>query len=120
MPGTFPRLRTNAIAQYPASRRVRFQSQILRFVDGAVQRYRDSSGPLREWEIHLDQLDENEMAAIEQFFAVNQGCFGNFSFVDPWNGQTYPNCSFANTDLTLISLAEMKGRTTFVVKENRA
>jgi hypothetical protein len=62
----------------------------------------------------------NRAGRCEQFFEANQGRFGNFSFVDPWNGQTYPNCSFGNTDLALISLAEMKGRTTFVVKENRS
>jgi len=120
MPGTFPKLRTNAVAQYPASRRVQFQNQVLRFVDGTAQRYRDSSGPLRQWEIRLDQLNEGEMAAIEQFLADNQGCFGSFSFADPWDGQVYEACSFGNDALGLISEAEMNGRTSFTVKQNRS
>ncbi len=119
MPGTFPRLRTNALAQYPAIRTLRFRNQVVQFVDGTAQRYRDSSGPLREWDIHVEQLDESELAAIGQFFAENQGAFGDFSFTDPWSGQTYPNCSFASDALGLTSLAEMQGRTSFTVKQNR-
>ena len=119
MPGTFPKLRTNAVAQYPATRTVQLQNQVLQFVDGTSQRYRDASGPLQQWQIRLDQLDEREMAAIEQFFWDNQGGFGNFSFTDPWDGQIYPNCSFASGGLNLTSLAEMKGRTWFTVRQNR-
>ena len=119
MPGTFPRLRTDAVAQYPASRRIQFQNQVLRFVDGTAQRYRDSSGPLRQWEIRLDQLNEDEMAAIEQFLADNQGSFGSFSFTDPWDNELYAACSFASDALSLICEAEMSGRTSFTVRQNR-
>ena len=119
MPGTFPKLRTGALAQYPATRSVRFQNQVIQFVDGMAQRYRDSSGPLQEWQIQLDLLDESEMAALDQFFADNQGAFGSFTFTDPWDGQSYTNCSFVNGDLTLISLAEMHGRTVLTIRQNR-
>lgn len=115
----FPTLRTNAVAQYPATKSLHVQNQVLRFLDGAAQRYRDSSGPLRQWEIRLDQLDEGEMAAIEQFFTDNQGRFGSFTFTDPWDGQAHPDCSFASDELGLVSLAEMKSRTAFKVIENR-
>jgi hypothetical protein len=116
---TFPKLKTGAVAQYPATRSPRFQNQVLRFIDGADQRYRDSAGVLHQWEIHLDDLDEREMAAVEGFFSDNQGCFGNFAFTDPWDGQTYPNCSFAGDKLDLISLMEMRGRASLKVIENR-
>jgi hypothetical protein len=89
-------------------------------MDGKSQRYRDSSGPLRRWEIRLDRLDETEMAAIEQFFAENQGGFGTFEFTDPWDGQTYTNCSFTNDDLGMTSLDERKGQTAVAVKQNRS
>jgi len=120
MPGTFPKLRTNAIAQYPATRTLQFQNQVLRFVDGTAQRYRDSSGPLRAWQIRLDQLDDNEMAAIGQFFEDNQGEFGGFTFTDPWDGLAYANCSFGTGDLGLTAIAEMQGRASFTVRQNRA
>lgn len=120
MPGTFPRLKTNAIAQYPAVRTLRFQNQVLRFVDGSAQRYRDSGAPLRQWEIRLDRLDEGEMAAIGQFFSENQGEFGSFTFTDPWDGQAYTNCSFSGANLGVTAIAEMHGRTSLAVRQNRS
>jgi len=94
-------------------------NQMLRFVDGSSQRYRDYQGPVHQWEIHLDQLDEGEMAALEQFFLENQGRFGSFAFTDPWDGQVYPDCSFASDNLGLSGLSVMRGRTSFRVTENR-
>ncbi|MBZ5724877.1 MAG: DUF2460 domain-containing protein [Acidobacteriia bacterium] len=116
---TFPKLKTSAVAQYPATKSVRFQNQTLRFVDGAEQRYRDSAGPLHQWEIRLEELDESEMAAIEEFFAANQGRLGSFAFTDPWDGHAYANCSLASDELTLRALAEMRGKTSLIVSENR-
>jgi hypothetical protein len=120
MAGTFPKLSTRAVAQYPARRTVQFQNQVLRFIDGAVQRYQDSSGPVRQWVIRLDHLEEREMAAIEHFFSDNQGCFGNFEFTDPWDGTVYPTCSFASDALDVTSMAEMNGQTSFTVRQNRS
>lgn len=117
---SFPKLRTDAVAQYPATKSIRFENQAVRFLDGAEQRYRDSSGPLHQWEIRLDQLDESEMAALEQFFAACQGRFGSFAFTDPWDGHVYPDCSFSTDELNLTSLDEMNGRTSLSLRENRA
>jgi hypothetical protein len=117
---TFPSLKTGAVAQYPATRRIRYQNQALRFVDGTEQRYRDCAGPLRRWEISLSQLDEAEMAALEEFFAANQGASGNFVFVDPWDGATYPSCSLEGDGLGLETVAEMSGATSLTLIENRS
>lgn len=95
------------------------RSQSLRFVDGTSQRYRDYRGPVRQWEIRLDQLDEGEIAVLDRFFRESQGRFGNFAFTDPWDGQVYPNCSFADDALGLLSVEDLKGRTSFRVRENR-
>jgi hypothetical protein len=116
---TFPKLKTNAVAQYPATRAFRYQNQVLRFVEGVEQRYRDSAGPLHRWEIRLQALDESEMAALEQFFFDNQGCFGNFAFTDPWDGTQYADCSLASDELDLTAMAEMQGKTALIVIENR-
>ena len=118
MPPTFPRLRTNAIAQYPATQRVAFRNQVVRFIDGTDQRYRDSNRARRRWEIRLDQLDEGEITAVEQFFLSQQGRFATFTFSDPWDEQVYSSCSFENDELSVISLAELKGQTSFIVVEN--
>ncbi len=116
---TFPILKTNAVAQYPATRRLEFRNQILRFVDGGEQRYRDCASPLHQWEIRLDQLDEGEAAAIEEFFVANQGTFGTFGFTDPWDGRVYENCSLEFDSLEMTTVAEMWGRTVIRVRENR-
>ena len=116
---TFPPLKTGAVAQYPATRTFRLQNQILRFLDGTDQRYRDSAGPLYAWEIRLNQLDETEMASLQAFFLANQGSFASFAFTDPWSGQVYSNCSLASDDMNITSLAEMQGKTSLVVIENR-
>ena len=50
-------------------------------------------GARLEWDIQLSQLDEGELAAIEEFFLASQGAFGSFSFTDPSDGTVYDNCS---------------------------
>ena len=115
---TFPKLKTTAIAQYPLARREQFQNQTVRFVDGREQRYRDSAGARLEWEIQLSQLDEGELAAIEEFFVANQGAFGSFSFTDPWDGKVYDNCSVAGDGLELVTAGEMRGSTKLTVVRN--
>ncbi|MGB9454715.1 MAG: DUF2460 domain-containing protein [Bryobacteraceae bacterium] len=115
----FPTLKTSAVAQYPATKAVTFQNQVVRFVDGSEQRYRDCAGPLHQWVIRLNELDETEMTALEQFLESNQGSFGSFSFTDPWDNHTYNNCSFASDAMDLTSMEEMRGQTSVTVKENR-
>jgi hypothetical protein len=116
---TFPNMKTSAVMQYPARRSVRYQNQAVRFVDGTEQRYRDSAGPLRQWEIRLDLLDERELGELEGFFAANQGNFGTFDFIDPWNGQSYKNCRLASDEMRLTASGEMRGSTLLVVREER-
>ena len=115
---SFPTLKTNAIAQYPGARREKFQNQTVRFVDGSEQRYRDSGSARMQWEIQLSQLDEGELAAIEEFFLMSQGAFGSFSFTDPWDGHVYDNCSVGADALTLSSEGEMRGSTKLTVVRN--
>src|SRR5258708_4245833 len=116
---TFPKLKTDAVAQYPLARRVVFQNQSLTFVDGTQQRYRDGASDLLGWEIRLADLDEGELAAVEEFFLANQGAFGSFAFTDPEDGQVYPNCSLEADGLDVITVGEMRGSTTLTVVQNR-
>ena len=116
---TFPSMKTSAVTQYPARRRMRYQNDKLRFVDGTEQRYRDCAGPLREWKIRLDLLDEGEMAALEGFFAANQGAFGTFTFTDPGSGEAYENCSLAADRIEMTASGEMRGATSLIVREGR-
>ena len=115
----FPQLKTQAVAQYPATRTVQFQNQVLRFLDGHEQRYRDAAGPLHRWVIRLDELDEGELAQIDVFFLNNQGRFGTFIFVDPWDGTSYASCSVATDELKLLTTEPMRGQASLTIVENR-
>jgi hypothetical protein len=115
----FPILKTGAVAQYPAWRSLRFQNEAVRFLDGSEQRYRDSAGPLRQWEILLDRLDATELAEIEEFFRDQQGRYGSFRFVDPWDECEYQDCSLEVDELPVTVVEEMQGATTLTVVENR-
>jgi phage-related protein len=117
---TFPRLKSDAVMQYPATRRQRFASQVVRFVDGSEQRYRDLGAPLKIWEIRLDLLDEAELTALEDFFLANQGAFGSFAFTDPWDGTEHADCSLDQDAFALALSGEMRGATGLVVRENRS
>lgn len=116
---TFPRLKTDAVMQYPAGRGFQYGNSVLRFLDGAEQRYRESSAPLRAWRIRLDLLDEAELAALEAFFVTSQGRFGSFAFLDPWDDVTYPDCSLDQDDFTFDLVDEMRAQATLVVRQNR-
>jgi len=116
---TFPRLKTDAVAQYPARRTLEFRNEAVRFVDGSAQRYRDSARPLRRWEITLQGLDEGELAALDEFFSLMQGRNGAFAFTDPWDGQVYENCSFADGTLALNASGEAQGAASTTIVENR-
>lgn len=115
----FPKLKTNAVAQYPAAKTVQFRNQALRFVDGSEQRYRDAASALHRWEIRLSVLDETELAAVESFFTTNQGRFGSFSFTDPWDESVHGDCSVESDEMTIISASELNGRTSLTIVENR-
>jgi phage-related protein len=107
----FPTLKTGAILQYPAQKAVRFSSVVLRFTDGAEQRFRDFQAPLRRWMIRLDLLDQTELHVLREFFRAQSGAAGTFTFTDPWDSTVYLNCSFENGEMTEELLDEMKGKT---------
>jgi len=116
---TFPTLKTGAVAQYPATKTLRFQNQVLRFVDGGEQRYRDSNGALHQWVIHLDALDESELSGLERFFESNRGRFASFAFTDPWDGKQYANCSLSSDEMELTATGELRCQSSLTVIENR-
>lgn len=117
--GEFPLLKSGVVAQYPLARSVECATEVLRFVDGSEQRFRKHGAPVRTWVIRLDLLEEEEMAAIEEFFQSEQGRTGNFAFTDPRDGSTYPSCSLASDSVELSFDEPGRGSTVLVVRENR-
>ncbi len=92
MPGTFPPLRTAAVAQYPLDRRVERGVEQLEFLSLARQVYRERSS--RRWVITLEMLDASEVVALRDFFDQQRGRWGTFTFTDPSDG-SQRQCSFA-------------------------
>jgi hypothetical protein len=116
----FPLLSTGAVTQYPSSRVVEAPVRVLRFLDGREQRFPGTRGPGRRWVIRLSCVNDSELAAIEAFFAAQQGRAGSFSFIDPWDGVVYPDCSFDDDELSLVLAGEDLGAVTVVIRENRS
>ncbi len=106
--------------QYPAQRRVEFSTLALRFVDGTEQRFRNYPAALHRWQIQLHLLDQAELHKIQEFFRAMAGRAENFTFTDPWDGKTYPSCSFGGDDLTAILSGEWSGEALLTVLENRS
>ncbi len=116
----FPALKTGAVIQYPADHVTSFSTQVIQFVDGTEQRFRDFGSPLRRWVIRYDQLDEREITALRGFFRAQRGAAGTFSFTDPWDATEYASCSLENDEMVEDFMDAGRGRTTLVVKENRS
>jgi hypothetical protein len=96
---TFPVLSTGAVAQYPLSRGTSYHVDTVRFMDGSRQQCLVLGKRLRRWLISLSQLNELELASLEQFFDNVQGNAQLFTFVDPLSGESVPNCRLGNSSM---------------------
>lgn len=114
----FPILRTGAVAQYPLQSGPSYSTRIARFVDGNEQRAPEFAQPLRRWVVQLTLLDESELSAIESFFRLHWGSNETFSFTDPGNSQTYPECSIEGDDLEWHQYGYNDARTRIIIREN--
>ena len=56
---------------------------------------------------------------MEAFFLAEQGGYGTFSFVDPWDDTEYTDCSLENPDAFFDYTGFHDARTRLVVRQNR-
>jgi uncharacterized protein DUF2460 len=115
----FPTLATGAVLQYPAEKQLRYTTGVTRFLDGSEQRFRDFSDSIKYWVVNLQLLTEQELRQVQDFFDNQQGKFGIFTFIDPWDQTTYSNCSFATDSLDADYVDESRGRYTLVIRNNK-
>jgi hypothetical protein len=115
---SFPQLRTGAIAQYPSQKQIAFPTIVSRFIDGSEQRFRSAKGPERRWMIRLSQITAEEMAALEEFFETVQGRFGSFTFIDPWDGTEYPDCSLDSDEFGSNAASDWRWATKLIIRSN--
>lgn len=115
---SFPLLSTGAVAQYPLTRGTSFAVETILFLDGTGQRSMTRGKKLRRWQVSLSQLDEAELQSVEQFFEGVQGNFGVFTFVDPYTGESVPNCRLSNPSVVTQYLASGSGKATVWIEES--
>lgn len=113
----FPRLQTRAITQYPAGSGSTRRTEVLRFVDGTEQRFRQWPGARRHWVVRLDLLDEAEVDELRRFFEAQSGRFGRFIFVDPWTNEEIENCAFGSDSMEIDFRSENRAAATIVIVE---
>lgn len=89
---TFPLLSSGAATQYPTTVTNGQGVQVVRFLDGSDQRYLNQGRTFRQWQIHLDLLNDTEIAQVEAFFVAQSGNYSVFTFPDPISGTDIPNC----------------------------
>jgi hypothetical protein len=116
----FPTLCSGAVAQYGSDQTRTYSTNVCRFVDGKEQRFPRYGISLKQWLIRLDQLNDDELSKLEDFFVQMSGPQGQFQFTDPWDGTQYPSCSFGQDSLSLEFHSVSRGRVTLSIKENRS
>jgi hypothetical protein len=117
---SFPLLKTGAIAQYPFVSQTQFATDVVRFIDGAEQRFRRYPSPLRRWTVRLDFLDEGELGAAIQFFRAQRGASGTFDFTDPADGTVYPGCYFVSDVIQTAQDAQGRCATVLAIQQDRS
>jgi hypothetical protein len=112
----FPRLNSDATAQYPLSRIMRRRVRTLTFLDGGEQRYAvERQG--RRWVVDLALLTEEEAARIDEFARQYFDTLEPFSFVDPVDGQQFPKCALEGGEHWLRADGEGRQATRLVIAE---
>ncbi len=91
---TFPTLNTGSVTQYPLGINTGQGAEVILFLDGTDQRYLTQARTLRQWQIRLELLNDEEMQQLEAFFIAQQGDYSTFDFPDPYSGALVPNCRF--------------------------
>ncbi len=113
----FPKLKTGALAQYPAVREQRYATEVKKFLDCKEQRYRDHSAGRKRWVVHLEKLTETETAELTRFFDQHFGRLGVFEFEDPWTGVVATQCRFGEDEFPMLEKCESQCQLRVTVEE---
>lgn len=114
---TFPFLSTDAVAQYPLPLSYTSPVEVIRFIDGADQRFPRRASILRSWHVQLSLINDSETYQIEQFFEALAGQYSAFMFPDPYSGEIIPNCRLGDSSLVTDYLATDLSSTSLWVVE---
>jgi len=115
----FPTLKTGAVMQYPGKRVLQFCTDVVRFLDGTEQRYRDYARYCTGGPSNSTYWMNLNLPSTTNSLYLTRARSETFSFTDPWDGTVYANCSLAADTFAFTVTGEMRGATTVTVCENR-
>ena len=79
----YPQLGSGALSQFPVQKRRRLRTVVNAAADGSFVKLADPNGEYTEWSLAYALLSDDEIAALEQFFAAAEGTLNGFTFLDP-------------------------------------
>ena len=79
----YPQLATGALSQFPVHKRRRLRTVANTSLDGRAIKLPDPGAEITEWQLAYAGLTDDEVAALQQFFAATEGTLNGFTFLDP-------------------------------------
>ena len=79
----YPQLATGALSQFPVQKRRRLRTVVNTSLDGRAIKLADPGAETTEWQLAYAGLTDDEIAALQQFFAASEGTLNSFTFLDP-------------------------------------
>src|SRR5690242_7336657 len=79
----FPQLLTGASSQYPIRKRSVCRTVRNQCMDGREIKLADAAGSSIEWMLTFQELIDEEIAALRDFFLSMEGSLNSFLFLDP-------------------------------------
>jgi hypothetical protein len=79
----YPQLATGALSQFPVHKRRRLRTVVNTSLDGRPIKLPDPGAEITEWQLAYAGLTDDEVAALQQFFAASEGALNSFTFLDP-------------------------------------
>ena len=79
----YPQLATGALSQFPVQKRRRLRTVANTSLDGRPIKLTDPGAEITEWQLAYAGLTDDEVAALQEFFAATEGTLNSFTFLDP-------------------------------------
>ena len=80
---TYPQLSTGALVQFPVGKRRLKRTVVNELADHSTVKFSDPGVEVVEWHLEYAGLSDEEITALEGFFAATEGSLTSFTFLDP-------------------------------------
>src|SRR5437870_5540578 len=79
----FPQLLTGASSQYPLRKRSAYRTVRNLCLDGREVKLADPAATTIDWALTFQELIDDEITGLRDFFVRMEGSLGTFTFLDP-------------------------------------